>query len=108
MNQMEKVARKTVSHFAYRGVFGEIMFVSCWKDWSGREDLNLRSGSPVMRRLCALQGGSPWSRTRFKTALNSIEICSSQVIDIEPVAQCSSKAVESDGSWRLWQPQFCL
>ena len=47
-------------------------------EWSGREDLNLRP---------------PWSRTRFQTVLKSAEFYCFQVIDIEPVAGRSWKAV---------------
>jgi len=64
--------------------------------------------APVMRRLCALQGGSPWSRTRFRALCNPVETWYFQVIDIEPVASRSLKAVESYCFWRLLQSHFYL
>jgi len=36
----------------------------------------------------------PWSRTRFRSLLNSIEMCCSQLLLIESVARLSLKAIE--------------
>ena len=39
---------------------------------------------------------TPWSRTRFQTILNSVEIYCMQLIDIEPVAGCWVKSIVLD------------
>jgi len=44
---------------------------------------------------------TPWSRTRFQSLLRFIEICGSQLIDIEPVAGCPWKAIEICWSRKL-------
>jgi len=44
---------------------------------SGREDLKLRPGPLSCAVFANYKGGSPWSRTRFKFLLKSVEICCS-------------------------------
>jgi hypothetical protein len=48
---------------------------------------------------------TPWSRTRFSRPLKPAESCCLQLIDVEPVACLSLRAMESYGTWMLWQPQ---
>ena len=50
-----------------------------------------------LKRLVGERGfepPTPWSRTRFRHLLKSVEFHCFQVIDVEPVAGCSSKAIE--------------
>jgi hypothetical protein len=61
-----------------------------------------------LKRLVGERGfepPTPWSRTRFRGLLKSIEICSLQLVDIAPVAGCSLEAVEICWTGMLLQPQ---
>ena len=51
---------------------------------------------------------TPWSRTRSKRLLKSVEICCLQLIDTEPVASRSLKAVAIGRNERFSLSQICL
>src|SRR6185437_2423682 len=51
---------------------------------------------------------TPWSRTRSKRLLKSVEICCLQLIDTGPVASRSLKAVAIGRNERFSLSQICL
>jgi len=51
---------------------------------------------------------TPGPETRFRSILKLVEICDFYLIDIEPVASRSLKAVEVGSFWVLSQLQNCL
>jgi hypothetical protein len=77
--QMENLRSQHCRILPTAGIFRDLEVVYLLENkWSRREDLNLRP---------------PWSRTRCERLLKSLEFCYCQLIDIEPVAGRSLKAV---------------